>query len=958
MKNFTYKGELAAAKRRAFQLSPVAAGCAVLLSAMAGQVYAQQAEPAAQPAAADVQAAPAAKPAAQADDKAVQSVVVTGIRRGIEAAISIKKNSNSIVEAISAEDIGKLPDSSVAESIARLPGVTAQRSRSSGKASDVSVRGLSPSFNGTLLNGREMASTGNARSPEFDLFPAELMGSVVIYKTPDATVVGQGLAATIDLHTVQPLDFGKRVIAANYKKSRLGVRSGAAEGDGDRYSLSYIDQFANRTIGVAFGVTSYKETGGAQPKFNSWGGWVPTLPYNGQEVKLPGGFTADTEQGHYERDGAFASLQFRPNRNFRSTIDLFYSAGKNDLKKTGLEGAIGGNANGAYDPAGVLQNVTVVNGVAASGTLTNYKGVVRNHIEGAEDDLKTVGWNNEWRLNDWTATADLTWSKASKQSSRYETTAGLPGNATALDTISWTGFNGSNFTDVVYKTGLNYSDRNVAKLTDVDGWSGGVSSPQAGYVALPHIEDSVKALRLSAKRGVEWGPVVNAMFGYNYTEREKSRTGDEGRLVIKGGDPYGVAAVPGAETAIAGTTGLPVVSWNPQGSLGSIYELAGKVDADILNKFWGVKEKVSTMYFMGDLDGQLGGLSYRGNVGAQVIHTNQRGTGYTVDLAKCTGNTAATCPAKQVDDGSSYWDVLPSANVSFDLGSEQVLRVGLAKVLSRANLDDMRASNNFSVNTNGPFPILTGSGGNPNLKPFRAKAFDLSYEKYFGNKGYVSLAGFYKKLDTYILRAPRNYDFAPFVTPTTPLPLTGPYAGSTQGLFTQPTNGEGGNIHGFELAVNVPFSMFTSYLDGFGALLNHSDTSSAIELPAFGFANVNSPKVSIPLPGLSKRVTNLRLYYEKNGFQIAAAARKRSDFLGTVSDFQDNQQLTFIKGETIVDFQLSYEFQSGYLKGLSVYAQANNWNNAPYQEFTESPDAVTNKVVYGRTYQFGLNYKF
>ncbi|HZX26625.1 MAG TPA: TonB-dependent receptor, partial [Telluria sp.] len=252
----------------------------------------------------------------------------------------------------------------------------------------------------------------------------------------------------------------------------------------------------------------------------------------------------------------------------------------------------------------------------------------------------------------------------------------------------------------------------------------------------------------------------------------------------------------------------------------------------------------------------------------------------------------------------------------------------------------------------------TGSGGNPNLKPFRAKAFDLSYEKYFGNKGYVSLAGFYKKLDTYILRAPRNYDFGPFVTPTTPLPLSGPYKGSTQGLFTQPTNGEGGNIHGFELAVNVPFSMFTSYLDGFGALLNHSDTTSAIELPAFGFANVNSPKVSIPLPGLSKRVTNLRLYYEKNGFQIAAAARKRSDFLGTVSDFQDNQQLTFIKGETIVDFQLSYEFQTGYLKGVSLYAQANNWNNAPYQEFTESPDAVTNKVVYGRTYQFGLNYKF
>ena len=239
----------AAQARSAFQLSPVAAGCAVFLSALAGSVYAQETTGTTNtaPAAAPVvdQAAPA-EPVA----KGVSTVTVTGIRQGIEAAISIKKNSSSIVEAISAEDIGKLPDQSVAESISRLPGVSVQRGRNSGKAADISVRGLSPSFNGTLLNGREMASTGNARSPEFDLFPAELMGSIVIYKTPDAAVVGQGLASTIDLRTVQPLDFGKRVIAANYKKSRLGVkqRDGLPEGDGKRLSVSYIDQFRSAAV--------------------------------------------------------------------------------------------------------------------------------------------------------------------------------------------------------------------------------------------------------------------------------------------------------------------------------------------------------------------------------------------------------------------------------------------------------------------------------------------------------------------------------------------------------------------------------------------------------------------------------------------------------------------------------------------------------------------------------------
>jgi len=620
-----------------------------------------------------------------------------------------------------------------------------------------------------------------------------------------------------------------------------------------------------------------------------------------------------------------------------------------------LEGGVAGNGGGAYELPHVLSNATIANGVATSGTITNWKGVVRNHYEGAEDDLKTIGWNNELKLGDWTTVADLTWSKATKQSSRYETYAGLAG--TAQDTLNFSNFNGGNVTEVRYTPGSNYADRSVARLTDVMGWSGGRASPQAGYLAQPYIEDEVKALRLTAKRDVDWGPMVGAAFGFNHTARDKSRTGDEGRLMIIGGDPFGAVAMPGSETALAGASGFEVASWDPRGSLGSVYELAPKVDADIYNKYWDVKERINTAYFMGNLEGELFGLSYRGNVGVQAIHTDQTGGGYVIDKARCVGNTAQTCPAQRVSEGDKYWDVLPSLNLSFDLQNDQMLRLGLAKVVSRANLDDLRAGQNFGLSSQG-VSILTGSGGNPQLKPFRAKAFDLSYEKYFSNKGYVSAAVFYKKLDTYIIRAPRVFDYAPYVTPTTPLPLTGPYAGSTQGLFTQPTNGDGGNLYGYELAVNLPFSMVTPYLDGFGVMVNHSDTRSGIDLPEVGFSNVNGDMTSIPLPGLSRKVTNLRLYYEKNGFQIAAAARKRSSFLGQVSDFQDNAQLTFIKGETIVDLQASYEFQSGWLKGVSVFAQAQNWNNAPFLEFTTDESNPSNRVDYGRTYHFGATYKF
>lgn len=943
-------------KRRqsaAFQLNPVAAGCAVFLSMMASNVYAQEAAQGEAAQAADVTAA-------QADAKSadVQTVVVSGIRRGIEAAISIKKNSTSIVEAISAEDIGKLPDSSVAESISRLPGVTAQRSRGSGKAADISVRGLAPSFNGTLVNGREMASTGNARSPEFDLFPAELIGSAMIYKTPDATVIGQGLASTIDLRTVQPLDFGKRVLAAGIRNERTGVRSGSPEGDGKRYTFSYVDQFANRTIGVAVGITSYKENGGGQQKFE--GGGTDTITYNGQSVVVPAGFKADTETSKNNRDGVSAMLQYRPNKDFKTSVDLFYSAGSSSLKKTGLEGSIGGSWGG-YDPVGVLSNATIQNGVATSGTFSNFKGDVRNHKESADDKLTAIGWNTQWKVADWTLTGDLSHSKATKNASRYETTAGQAGNVAAsqIGSLSWTGFDGKNLSGMKLTSSFDYSNRSQTFLTDTDGWGGGPNSPQAGYVALPNVDDKIDAVRLSGRQQVEWGPVAAVQFGVNYTKRSKVRYGEEGRLVVKGANGYATATVPGSEVTTAGTTGIPIVSFDPTGTLGSIYSLAKWVDASVLAKDWSVSEKVTTAYAMGDLDGTLAGLNYRGNFGAQFVHTSQSTTGNKVDLATCTGITAETCPSAVIADGTSYNDILPSANVSFDLGSEQQVRFGLAKVLARANLDDMRASSAFGVSKNNNVPILTGSGGNAKLEPFRAKAVDVSYEKYFGNKGYFSAAAFYKKLDTYILRAPRAFDFKGQVTAATPLPTTGPYAGSTVGLLTTPTNGDGGNLHGYEFAVNVPFSLVSTYLDGFGASANFSNTESGIELPAVGFATQGVGSVKIPLPGLSKRVTNLRMYYEKNGFQFAWAARRRSDFLGQISDYQDNAQLTFVKGETIIDLQASYEFQQSFLKGLSVYVQANNWNNTPYQEYNGvDSSAISYKTVFGRTYQFGLTYKF
>eukprot|EP01031_Cornospumella_fuschlensis_P015104 gene15104-18455_t len=192
---------------------------------------------------------------------------------------------------------------------------------------------------------------------------------------------------------------------------------------------------------------------------------------------------------------------------------------------------------------------------------------------------------------------------------------------------------------------------------------------------------------------------------------------------------------------------------------------------------------------------------------------------YDVTTQRNSANTVRT-------DGTSYNHFLPALNLTFELGNQQMLRFGLGKQIARANLDNMRASMDIQQPAASDLrPSLSGFAGNPQLKPYAAKALDVSYEKYFDKYGYISVAGFLKKLDNYVLNVPRPFDFKPFIDASTPLPTTGPFAGLSTGPLTQPINGQGGNLRGFELSINLPGRMLWNWLDGFGTQLNHSHTT-------------------------------------------------------------------------------------------------------------------------------------
>ncbi len=849
------------ARRALFKLAPIAAGCAVML-VTSGAAYAQ-------------------------DSGSLGTVTVTGIRKGIEDAISVKRNSDAIVESISAEDIGKLPDTTIAESLARLPGVTTQRTKS-GAASTISIRGLGPDFNGYLLNGREQTSVGDSRAVDLSVYPAELIAGGTVYKTTDAALVSAGLAGTIDNRLVDPLAFPGRVLAANVERVRNGVGlDGVPEGTGNRQSLTYIDQFMDRKLGVALGFVRVDGTSN-EIGAGGWGGdnrTTATLT-NGTvmtNVKVPdnwgNGVDFQTKTVSNKSTGVAAIVAFKPTKNFTSQIDMFYAKLDSQEKFARFQGGL----------SGPITNASVVNGTVVSGTYKVGVGADGGLIDRVEsifndDTVQSFGWKNTLKMDGgWTMALDLSSNNAKRTQRDIEAYAGIP----TADTLSFDTTGGG----VKFKVGspLSYTNPDIIKVRDQTGWSGINGVPQAGYVKGPNIIDAVDAVRFDVKRELGEGSMfADVQFGANYTSRTKDRSTDEGLLVSATGGGKDAFAFPAGSYVASnvGNTGLDLLTFDPTASLWPGATILRKYNDDILSKTWGIKEKVTTGYVKFGIDTDLAKIPVRGNVGVQVVNTDQSSSGFKAGVGS---DPVLTNPSKgYVSDGTTYTDVLPSLNLTGDLGGGNLLRMGVAQQIARANLTDLRNSFAASVDTNAgnsTFGRYVGSAGNPMLKPFKATALDISFEKYFDKKAYFSAAAFYKQLDTYITTATNSsYDFTSYAQALgLGIPARGPV-----GTYTTSVNGSGGDLRGIELAASAPFGLFLPALDGFGVTASVSSTDSSVNLPNLIGLNPNQQVPSggetIPLPGLSKDNRKITLYYEKNGFSAFVAANSRSTYVGSVAN--------------------------------------------------------------------------
>ena len=955
MKNSTGK------RSAAFKLKPTMAFAshatvgALVALAGAGSVYAQGASP--------------SEPAASAPETAVtkagpgeQQVVVTGIRRGIEAAISVKKNSDQIVEAISAEDIGKLPDTTVAESLAHLPGVTAQRDRN-GVATNINIRGLGNDFNGYLLNGREQTSTGDSRAVDLSVYPAELLSGATVYKTGDSSLVTAGLAGTIDNKLIDPLAFPERVIAISGQKGHpsIGIKP---HGDNNRESITYIDQFADRKIGLAIGFVR-ADGSSTQLGVSSWASTninahaagdngttcaAPTCQ-SGTNLPFGGGMGFDTQKYTDKRTGLAAILEIRPNDNFKSELDIYHAQINTDTHHATLKAPLPGDVYNAVVDPGTHQ---ITSGTYRLGA--NPNGLI-DYTENVFDDdsLQSLGWRSELKLNDtWRASLDVNQNKARRIERDIEAYAGI-GDA---DNVSFTLPVGGTVPSITTEQ-TSYTAPGSIVIRDQSGWSGISGVPQDGYDKGPTTVDKISAVRMDFTHdlaGNTW--FSDLQFGVNWSERSKNRTATEALIVADTPDGTGNIPFPAGSYVVSnvGGTGFDMLSFNPTADLWPGAKLQNKYNNDILSKSWNVTENVTTGYGKLDIDSQVGQIPVRGNVGMQVVFTNQHSQGFRANAGP---DVTLTNPAAGLSTaGTRYTDYLPSLNLVGDLGNGNTLRFGAGIQIARPDMTDLR--NSYSVGGDNTNNIETASSGNPYLKPFKAKALDLSYEKYFANKAYLAGAVFLKKLDTYITRQTQIVDLQSAAAAVGQTSIPGDYVNGWVGPYTQAVNGHGGNVKGFELSASLPFNLLTRWADGFGTALSYSNTTSSIRQPnVIGLNPTQSvPGGTIGLPGLSHINEKVELYFEKWGFSAFVSDTYRSKYIGPVANTTVGGYPTLINiaSQQWISAQMGYEFQSGWFKGLGVRLEGNNLNKPLYKEY-KADGTLNSQNFTGASIDLRVSYK-
>ena len=892
--------------------------------------------------------------------ESIEEVVVTGFRASLNAALEAKQAQDSSIDMIVAEDIADFPDLNLAESLQRVPGVVI--ARDAGEGRQISVRGLGPQFTRVRINGIEAMSangstdasggTNRTRSFDFNTFASELFNNITVRKTASAEIDEGSLGATVDLRTGRPFDYDGFTIAGG---AQLGYNELTEDSD-PRATFLVSNTFADGKFGallsVAYTDRKLEDDGSSTVRWQPATGLGAIDPaYTGTatnaEIHAATTFVPriprfDKYVHDQQRLGVTASLQFAPSDATTFSLDALYA--KFDAKRDEifLEAPVFSTGGAQTLDVNPVHAEIDANGSLVYGIFND----VDIRSEARHDELSTEF-----------------------------TQVTLEGKHTFSDSLSvrgHVGFAEANHENPVQTTllfdaanidGYSYDYRDNSRLPLITFGTTDVTNPATW---------TLSQIRLRPQATINSYQTVAFDVEWAVSDSWKLKAGPEWKnYIYKSSELRRVS-----ETALP--VAAPVSSYStitnfgnglslPAGSVTSwlspdLIAAVGALDLNnralyplslqpVLNNNNEVEEDDLGAYVQGDFKYELGSHTLRGNVGVRYVKTEMTSNGF----APIAGS------AFPIEATHEYSDVLPSMNLAFDITDDLLLRFGASKVMTRPNLVQIVPGATVNVSGNN----RTVTIGNPALDPFRAKSYDLGVEWYFAPESLLSVAFFYKDVDSFVqtLRDQRVFTGNPYgIDPALAIAACGTPAQAgcdattTLWDFTIPTATEGGPVKGFEVSYQQPFSFLPGMWSNFGAILNYTGVQSEITylvVPAPPAPNVPVPTTD-DLTGLSKRAYNATLYFDNKKFSARVSAAFRSDYLTTVPGRNSND----VEGtaETMnIDFSSSYNFNDHF----TISLEALNLTDEVQDQWV---GAAANRLSYyhhqGTQYYLGGRFKF
>jgi iron complex outermembrane receptor protein len=882
-------------------------------------------------------------PSGPAAGQQLDEVIVTGIRMSNQKSLDTKREATSVVEVVTAEDIGKMPDKNVADSLSRLPGVTVSSASANEGGFDendrISMRGTNPSLTQTLINGHNVAA-GDwfvlnqvqqvGRSVSYTLLPSELVNQVVVHKSAQASLVEGGVAGSVDILTRKPLDFPDPL---TFGASAGGVWAEQPDEIDPQLSALFNWKNDSGTAGImvqAFSEERHLRRDGVE--LLGYGSIAPGSPIATSNPDLSGVaypvlIGAALFEQQRERVGGLVDIQLQPTDELSLDFQYFMS----DLDATNYNrnflfwtsNILQGGAGQAPDPGYVVRNGTLVE-ANWSGAGTPSTGV---YDQISRPDAKAT--SNYGSFN-----ASYAFTDAFTLSGEIGTSEGH-GETPTQDVSE---------TVLPVGTGGGYQLHGTGSAPDFNFGSADTSTPFPGGVPIGFgwifgaqavdVEDQEDWAQIDADYAIDHGSFTGLQFGARYSNhsRESLRVIGQGPVFPGASDP---ANYPDSflnyPTDFSFSGSVPGEFWYWTPAQLAAYNSPGNVNRDpVVRLDWTgmyqVEETNSAAYVQAD----FAGSSWSANIGLRFVRTEEDIVSYVsagdTDPDAVTGSAFGTF--KPVATENTYDDWLPSANLKWNLTDDLIARFAVAKTLTRPDYSALGGFVNLGIPPATPDQIGAGSGGNPDLEPIRSTNFDAGLEWYFASNSLLGVGLFYMDLDNYVsfgterrtyFTAGPNY----------------PEGADVQYDLTVPVNAQG-RVYGAELNYQQALT------DNFGLFVNYTyaDGKQTSELTSDDDR----------LVGTSENTYNLGGYFETDAFHARVNYTYRSEF------FSGLDRNTAFSQDDIASLSASvgYTFAENY----TITLDGQNLNNPTLKYFALNEDQPRAFYQNGAQYYLSLRVKF